>query len=101
MGLQRNQCSDGLLCNQIRSIILVVEFSLTAMEFANALPINFRRGCSVLEVRLRVGDGGFAVSLKYSSATCCGVRARSVFSDLIPGRRRYEQGCNAAKALDR
>ena len=65
MGLQRNQCSDGLLCNQIRSIILVGDFSLMAMELANALPISFRTCCSVLEVRLGVGDGGFAVSLAY------------------------------------
>ena len=65
MGLQRNQCSDGLLCNQIRSTISMVEFSLIAMELANALPIKFRRGCSVLEARLGVDDAGFVVSLTY------------------------------------
>ena len=34
-----------------------------AMQLANALLINFRRGCSVLEIRFGMGVGGFAVAL--------------------------------------
>ena len=63
------------------------------MESANVLRINFRRGCSALEIRLDVGEGAFGRGLAYSLASCCGVRARSWRS-----KWRDEGGCNAAKA---
>lgn len=82
----------------MRSIRSIVDFSLIAMASANTLHIKFRRGCSVIGKRLSGGDGVFGRGFGYLLASFCGVGGRCVFSDLVPERRRYERGCNAAKA---